>query len=598
MSLPNYQEVIAHPDVLSIFATYLDVNSLVAVSRVTRAWHNFANPLLWADPITIISQLTTPFLKLVSFMRKLKDIEIGRASKTRDLVITLNFKPLVALQYQLAYQQQYAQAEGFITTQWIFKNAAYMQNLRFIMVDGLSVLQDIPPFQRDDGSPHPAQVLLLSTSWMPDINSNWIAVDEAFRNLMFLDISYTTRTEDFTRVYSTCSFPNLRVLKLRGLRLTDTHLPRAIANGHKLWSLDVRDNLLTDQAVEMLLQRFILPPIAQPTHAVTSTDMDLFDNPPVYQREPRVETALHMVPLRPDDEDGFMEYVSRNGNLAQEDHPPLDDADDMLRPTGLTQLYISGNKLTSLGVHRLLHQTTRLQVLDVGSVRAPTMQLNIAYATHLAQLNSVHALKSQSGTRLEVLRIHHSVVTCAPTILPSNSSNYDLRHLHKAEIEFSNRQVGALEALHPLDNPRIRYLCLTDIPTKSYGPILNRLKEFITLCASQQRLIEIAATGIGAAHHRGPKLLTGLRTLRLEFIQDNGSAVGISASGDRDADEFLAQSMGDFSFFEGGLDAPPQPPPPLTEALKVVEDLREFRRTMVQKWNGKLELVVPRSPAV
>jgi hypothetical protein len=88
--------------------------------------------------------------------------------------------------------------------------------------------------------------------------------------------------------------------------------------------------------------------------------------------------------------------------------------------------------------------------------------------------------------------------------------------------------------------------------------------------------------------------------------------IGPSVSGDQDADEFQAQSQGDFSFFAdekmpsspmsrrssvwGGGGSAKSSLAELVETKDVCEELKIFRRGEHEggKWSGKLELVVPR----
>lgn len=180
------------------------------------------------------------------------------------------------------------------------------------------------------------------------------------------------------------------------------------------------------------------------------------------------------------------------------------------------------------------------------------------------------------------------------------------------ETDFARDQARHWTTFSPLDNFRLRELTLTGMPTKSFGPILCRLREFLALCAKQERIL--AAARAGVTHRRSPEVLSGLRVLRLEFVdvavERGGVAVGgfASVSGDRDADVFLEESRGDFSFFD---EAPSVASPVaaleasrrrvLEEAARVrgpclvdvVAGLKEFRDTAVLRWGGWLELVFP-----
>ncbi|KAH8667961.1 hypothetical protein BGZ60DRAFT_376372 [Tricladium varicosporioides] len=450
------------------------------------------------------------------------------------------------------------------------------------------------------------------------MNPTTVPAVEAFLNVFYLDISYTPNFPDFTRAYSAIEWPNLRVLKLRGMSLTDRAIPRPLL--FHLWSLDVRDNLLTDQTIDMLLETCISVPLSAPSTSFPTPDESLFDFVPPYMRDPptdEIYSRAAVVPLRPDDEKEFTTYLRTNGHLLQHHRPVLDDSDPLIRQTGLTHLYISGNKLSSLGVQTLFRRTNRLQVLDVGSVRAvPPQYYNFPYHTPLSQPNTARFLSASVALRLEILRLHHSVVTYAPTFLPSSPASQQhvsLQHLHAMETDFARDQAHYWTAFSPLENFRLRKLTLTGVPTKSFGPVLCRLREFVALCAQQERIL--AAARARATHHRAPEVLSGLRVLRLEFVdvttEQRGVVVGgfSSVSGDRDADEFLSQSAGDFSFFGDEQPTVVGPVAALEASrrrvveeaarvrgprvIDVVAGLKEFRETAVFRWGGRLELAFP-----
>ncbi|KAF4629590.1 hypothetical protein G7Y89_g8555 [Cudoniella acicularis] len=374
MSLPSYEEAVRGPSVISLVVPYLSPSSLFSCCRVSKFWYEELNPRLWSDPIKIMAQNKHPFGKtnslllyiisakflagrITELMKKWIEIDQQRAAYTINAVTTLDFRPMVALKHLVQYKQQYSIYEGIITTSWVFNHAKRFPNLRFVNVTGLKTQWDLGPFWQGDDSIRPIQLLVLDLCDMRFINSSLVPRHEAFLGLFFLDISFTARTEDFTRCFSNAEFPNLRVLKLRGLGLTDNLLPlEVLETDFKLWSLDIRDNLLTDQTIERSWR-----------------DENLFENVPRYYRDaPNEETIRFdtIVPLRPDDEAGFTSYLRQHGHLAQHHRPVLDESDPLLRTTGLTHLYISGNKLTFNGVRRLLLLTNRLQVLDIGSARA------------------------------------------------------------------------------------------------------------------------------------------------------------------------------------------------------------------------------------
>jgi hypothetical protein len=347
-----------------------------------------------------------------------------------------------------------------------------------------------------------------------------------------------------------------------------------------------------------------------PPWAPSNFGEEMVEEVPRYNRLPPNDDEVradNVVPLRPDREKEFIAYMRQHALLAQHQKPILDAKDDILCETGLTQLYISKNKLTSEGIRHLLESTNRLQVLDAGSVPSTSLGGSIKYTTSFSQPNSVNPLLHRTGTRMEVLRIHHSVVTYCPTIMSSSEQTrgYKLNRLHHAETVFGPAQKSSWATFSPSDNHRIKHLTLTGIPTKSYGFIIEQLKAFLTDAAKQeQKLLAEAPT-----HRRAPQKLSGLKKLTLEMMREDTAATaggGSSASGDRDADTFAEESEKDFSFFKPDLNAgflggqvqgriwKSKLPGEDGVVYDVVDELKKFREEMEAKWNGKVEVKYPR----
>jgi hypothetical protein len=505
------------------------------------------------------------------------------------------------------------------------------------------------------GSSHSSPVSLLGHGHM------------STSNLMYLDISYTkTDIGSFHGLSQICTgFPNVRVLKMRGLRLFDWEFARISLLFGKLWSLDLTDNSLTDVVFPLLVSAFMLGAIEPRVATINLPDEELFDDVPHYVQDAHRGIIETTVALRPDSSDKFMEYIENHSTFPAINDQVLDDHDPLLRRTGLTQLYISNNKLTSHGVKKFLTKANRLQVLDVGSVETvweSGLRSNYGPGTvAYQQPNTVFAISRDACSRMENLRIHHSLVTCVSTVvrIGSPSKCFTLELLERAEKEGLKR-VGDLsrfperyKVFSPLENHRISKLTLTDLPTKSFGLTIKRLIEFLEDCRIQEERLN-QARYFTKKSRRAPQLLPGLRILRLEFIPEDTRPQspdwGGSVSGDRDADNFLASSEGDFSFFDdpktmssvsrrgsvtrittgskivelampasrkgsimgGGLpqramstlsrpssagsgsEAPSNPPPYVAqEAKDVVEELKKYRAAKERKWTGDLQLVFP-----
>lgn len=183
------------------------------------------------------------------------------------------------------------------------------------------------------------------------------------KNLIYLDASETTRSTNWRAMFTIQNLPKLRILKLRGLRLTDTMLPSIVTNSRgQIWSLDLRDNLLTDNVIYPLIRSCFLGRLPSYKHGpLRATDDDLFENPPIYREisESSDPSATATTTLRLDtihDVEG-----SRHGINILERRNNAED--NLLLVTGLTHLYISNNKFTALAPQILL-ASTNVSLID------------------------------------------------------------------------------------------------------------------------------------------------------------------------------------------------------------------------------------------
>jgi hypothetical protein len=590
----------------TLVGPYLDGNQLAAFCLVSKDLHKNFSPILWSDPLIVLKGTQRPACeyrkrtyevsladhrldKLYQFMYLAHSARL----ELRSLVQTLDFGQI--LNFRLKTQPQTSVEKQIFDCiyhgAWFMHCTKLFPHLRFAVMDGLHGLSYTATDMAEQDDPlglfaprYPDSSITIASdaagnqsvsSAVPSLHveptkmkpvlfsfngtGRIVLLKEMFTsNLMYLDLSYTMRDADLYPS-SVLEFRNLRVLKLRGCRLVDSELVRWIPV--QLWCLDVRDNFLTDAVVENVLPHIFLEQIQPPQRTADELrDGHLYEDVPQYQRNDD-EKPSTIAPLRPYQKEEFIDYVQTHANFLSINYQILDDNDPLLRRTGLTHLFISGNKLSSRGVKLLLTGTNRLQHLDVGSVEATnSRKFYVPYTTAYAQLNSrsTLGLLRESGSRIEALRIHHSIVTFTPTLITAGSRNtgFSLPLVKQAEeyggmlrLDHLLKEPKQL-AFSPLQNYRITKLTLTGLPKKSYGFTIDRLKHFLNDCAVQEANLREARRL--PTNRRAPELLKGLRTLRLEFLPEDRSAqspVGGSVSGDRDADNFLASSEGDFSFF-------------------------------------------------
>ena len=134
----------------------------------------------------------------------------------------------------------------------------------------------------------------------------------------------------------------------------------------------------------------------------------IYDTAPLYQRD---QSGLQngLVSLRYDTKVGVISHILQYGQTDIPHRQALDDKDPYMQSTGITHLYLSGNKFTSSGIKTLLSRTNRLQLLDIGSVTCPAPKSLSSHLIQLGQPDTAQLLQAITGNRLEKLRLHHSV---------------------------------------------------------------------------------------------------------------------------------------------------------------------------------------------
>jgi hypothetical protein len=552
--------------------------------------------------------------------------------ETRDRVLTLDFRPLVLLLSDPSRYQDWLRVEDMLSCEFIFRHVTMFKNVRFVSTDGLKYSEDDVRYDYNALELiEDTKVSIFSSAYVPQLDGaalfsppghDWLS------NVMYLDLSYTLKTEQLASALNSANLQNLRVLKLRGLRLTDRELPYSIIGAaQRLWSLDISNNLLTDGCVDTLFELSAIGSRITPSlnRFDSSTDAQLYEDTPLYQRDGDTyhPPTRNSAPMRPDSKNALVEYLDTRAHYFNNAHRSLDPNDPIIQTTGLTHLVISHNKLSTLGILHLMREGNRLQLLDVGAGLVPRISPSPfgpcnAYCAFL----TTRCLERSTGTCLENLRIHHSLVTQIPTVVRGSlSAGWNYISLWEAEkiTPFLPPDISYHlfnPAFKPEMNYRLKNLTLTSIPTKSYGPTIHALSLFIRRLSDQESILTEARNAQPFSSSRtAPKLLPGLRSLRLEFLVEEKVNLNEKGKGtwDRDADKFYQESERDFSFFgdntpvvhlrrrESGMGGRRESlgegvvfGPNLPVAMDVMEELKRFRRGYTPRWSGKLELVVPR----
>ncbi|KAL8771724.1 MAG: hypothetical protein Q9209_002915 [Squamulea sp. 1 TL-2023] len=244
----------------------------------------------------------------------------------------------------------------------------------------------------------------------------------AFSRLVFLDLSRTLGARDAAVLSKLRHMAHLQILKLCAIQLRDEDVDvLADSIGVRVRSLDVRNNLLTDNAVRTLLQSCFrdagklgdvgdIRPIGLSGAAEEDWPSGILKPDPAVLDEFR-------------DESFDMRYLRRltHGVVSR-----LSSEDQVY--AGITHLYISDNHFTAGGLSSFI-RSKRLHVLDAGAMETARVFHRSASSTPswTANLHN-HTLVLPGGEKLTPilakyasenltsLRVDHSVVTKSTTI--------------------------------------------------------------------------------------------------------------------------------------------------------------------------------------
>lgn len=370
---PSYEKATL-TDYLDLVATYIPSSDLCAAALVCSKWHATFSPHLWGNPASHFGiENDRVYVALTKFKRTLQTARLLVRSQTH----TLHLPPAHAEIYNGPHSD------------WLRDILSRLPNLQSLIVRGLPffdhgalvALRQWKPTgtssaQRDPHSfavelpgsagsifqPPPDSIpsfglRLLDASRCSNVTSSGLAhALKRFESLMYLDLSHTYPARDASVMEALRRFGGLQVLKLRGLSLRDEEMEvLAWAIGRRVRSLDLRDNLVTDRGVRLLLDNCFTSQSSSPS--------DANENVPHGARSPSLLSYLgaEMLEIYQSDEfEGFLRgtftssFVSR---LAIEDAPE----------GGITHLYISNNKVSVEGASGLI-RSGRLHVLDIGIV--------------------------------------------------------------------------------------------------------------------------------------------------------------------------------------------------------------------------------------
>ncbi|KAF7864239.1 uncharacterized protein EAF02_010207 [Botrytis sinoallii] len=605
--LPAYHEL--NKDVATLVAPYLNTSDLYSGCLVNSHFNEKFGNYLWANPFRDLAQRKEPCGVVTRFFFASTRHDL----KTLKRVRILDLRALHEIRRDRAQTKDCVVFGPNLKPEWFFKFFKNFPDLNCILLAptcsedyGVATVPDLPDDY--DGAP---QLEFFSAAGCNTFNYSLILNHNITKNLIYLDASETARSTNWRAMFTIQNLPKLRILKLRGLRLTDTMLPPIVTNSRgQIWSLELRDNLLTDNVIYRLIRSCFLGRLPSYKHGpLRATDDDLFEDPPIYREinESSDSSPTTITTLRPDSI--YNVESSRHGINILERRNNAED--NLLLATGLTHLYISNNKFTALAPKILLASTNSLQVLDIGSTRPnPPIGAGSSIDIH-TQEHSIPYLSRTWQPRLEILRIHHSIVTHQlPTTKPHNQHSHSHSHSDNPATTTTPPNISTRyqttpspdprPPFDPSSNPRLHTLTLTSLPRRSNpsSSLFPALQHFIHRLSLQE--LTIRNTQKNLTSRRAPPLYPGLRELILEFLPEtrsaDGGGGGASITDDQDADAYHKELARDFSFLSQedvravtgkekrgkGNEG--------VHHVDIVEELRKWRKSEVLRWGGKLTI--------
>ncbi|POR34582.1 Leucine rich repeat domain containing protein [Tolypocladium paradoxum] len=573
-SLPSYQEATTRPDWLGLVAPYVqfaDYRSLCLVSR--RSWLLFA-PRLWADLFAAVRLSGLDPGDDLTWWFDFVFNQLGRvAPSTRALVRILDARNFARDAYH------FASCHDHRSLGQSFKRALeLLPNVDSILLDGHADLD--PGFLIGSLLSSPEhRPRMLSIADCPFHLPNTLFSSPCLQKLVYLDASGVPGS--IMPLLLPTLLPDLRILKVRRREIDDSTLNTLVGRFlHRLWSLDLSDNKITDAAIQKLRDCCISPALLRsdahfrvegkvaplshgtPQHGQFFTiEESEWSGTFAHPERHFADTPAYMANAGPQEFHAFRSNgtcpirkdLAESAARVLSKHDTDPEVDAFRTSRGITHLRLSNTKVSSFGIQKLLRISSghvedfACDSMHLLPASSPGSKFWPQSANLYGILGAAHLFRPVFSSNLRVLRIHHSLVTHVPTLHVDGLST--MARVFLAETSILQRVDKAYpQAFVPDMNPRLASLTLTRLPRRSSGPLVAKLIQFIKLLSIQERAIQDAAAGASSSW-RGPSLLQGLRHLALEFEPDPMEN-GFSTSEDVDAEELMNSGEQVFSFFD------------------------------------------------
>ncbi|KAL1870411.1 hypothetical protein VTK73DRAFT_2649 [Phialemonium thermophilum] len=594
--LPSYQEAVAGAHWLELVAPYAHVRDYPSLCLVSPRFYEQFAPRLWSDPLRTIRVLGLDPGDDLKWYYNFVLRRTGMVRRaTRCLVLSLDFRA-----FAIDSSEFDIDTGGRSLSQTFAQLPSLFPKLRCILLDGHPDLD--PSFFSRPADPtsltapsyHP--LLLLSIPHCQTQVPVTFFGATCLRGLVYLDVSDAPgflKNAVVQSFLSPTNMPSLRILKARDREMDDdTAVALCRSFKDQLWSLDLSRNRLTD-AFCRYIGSFCFPPGTLRTSShfeiegfyepaacagsvshgpfgfVQESEWSVnFNHPdrhvadaPIYTRDAHLPTG-EVRSVRHNGRAPIMSDIAGDVKevLAGTTRSPRADVEDVYHDQlcqhqgGVTHLHLSGNNAVSArAVQRLIRSSPgHLRHLDCGSLLlddgpSPILPPWLARTMRLSGfLGAAHLFRPALSPNLQVLRIHHSLVTQIPSL--ESEDLVAMADLWLAETFVRPRvELAYPEVFVPDMNPRLYSLTLTNLPRYSTGPLIRKLIKFLRLAAAQERAIRDAKS---SSSRRSPIMLRGLRHIRLEFDPDPTEELGHSLdSEDLDPGQPINLTSKEFSFF-------------------------------------------------
>lgn len=438
--LPSYGQATTR-DYWRIISSFVRSQDLCAAALVSKEWNHIFIPHLWGNPASHFgTESDAVYVALVRFKRTLAWARLS----TRELTHTLHLPPAQAELYDGPHAE------------WLYDILQRLPKLQSLIVSQLpffdhGALSTLEHLSRPNAINQSVSAMynlrLLDASNCINITPRELSAGlQRFPALMYLDLSGTGSARHLTVLSNLSHNPCLQILKLKRLGLTDEDIQiLALAVGHNLRSLDVRDNRITDRGVRSLIDNCVGKAPSEETTANLDSSLRRYSpSRPGFQMLDIFHTERQDSYIRTNLTTGFVNYTG------------LESASG----SGITHLYICGNSITVGGVAGLL-KTSKLNVLDVGSVLPrvrPNPTLSANRQEGLLGAESLIPVIQAAGQEMSYLRINHTVATqdvpagqiaaemedSSTVVFPSHAMEVDSTEHTVHELQNSERQISEL----------------------------------------------------------------------------------------------------------------------------------------------------------